>query len=46
MQTKLQAAELATAQGIDVIVANGSRPQALYDVIAGKKVGTLFVGKK
>ena len=46
MQTKLQAAELATAQGIDVIITNGNRPQALYDVIAGKKVGTLFVGKK
>lgn len=46
MQTKLQAAELATAQGIDVIVTNGKRPQDLYDIVEGKKVGTLFVGKK
>lgn len=42
MRTKLQAAELATAQGIDTVVTNGSRPEGLYDIIEGRKCGTLF----
>ena len=46
MKTKLQAAELATGQGIDTIVTNGSRPEALYDIIEGKQVGTLFAASK
>ena len=46
MRTKLQAADLATSQGIDVIVTNGKNPQALYDIVNGKKVGTLFVARK
>ncbi len=46
MQTKLQAADIATKQGIDVIVTNGSNPKVLYDIVKGKKVGTLFVAKK
>lgn len=46
MRTKLQAAELATSQGINTIVTNGSRPESLYDIIEGKKVGTLFAAKK
>ena len=45
MKTKLQAAGLATAQGIDTIITNGKRPSSLYDIIKGKSVGTLFVGK-
>lgn len=46
MRTKLQAAELATSQGINVIVTNGSALSGLYDIVAGKKVGTLFAAKK
>lgn len=45
MRTKLQAADIATAQGIDVVVTNGKRPEALYDIVRGVSVGTLFVGK-
>lgn len=45
MRTKLQAAELATSQGIDTIITNGKHPQALYDILEGKSVGTLFTGK-
>jgi len=45
MKTKLQAACLATAQGIDTIITNGQNPAALYDILAGKPVGTLFTGK-
>ena len=45
MRTKLQAAELAVSQGISAIVTNGSRPEALYDIVEGRKVGTLFSAK-
>lgn len=45
MKTKLQAAGLATAQGIDTIITNGKNPEALYDIIKGRGVGTLFTGK-
>ena len=46
MRTKLQAADLATAQGIDTIVMNGKNPEILYKVISGEPVGTLFKGHK
>jgi len=46
MRTKLQAAELATSQGTATLVTNGSRPDALYDIVDGKKIGTLFTAKK
>lgn len=45
MRTKLQAAKLATAQGIDVVITNGKRPAALYDLIKGGSAGTLFKGR-
>jgi glutamate 5-kinase len=44
MKTKLQAAQLATAQGIDTIITNGKSPDALYQIIRGARVGTLFSG--
>ena len=46
MRTKLQAASLATRQGIDTIITNGNSPENVYDIIQNKPVGTLFVGKK
>ena len=46
MRTKLQAAELATSQGIHTLVLNGKDPSVLYDVIEGKKVGTLFAARR
>ncbi len=46
MKTKLQAAKLATAQGIDTVVTNGKSPSALYDILKGKNIGTLFVGNR
>ncbi len=46
MRTKLQAAELATSQGTATLVTNGSRPESLYDIIDGKKIGTLFVAQR
>jgi len=46
MITKIHAAELATQNGIDMIIANGERPELLYDILAGRQVGTLFTGRK
>ena len=46
MRTKVQAAELATSQGIHTLVMNGKDPAIIYDVMDGKKVGTLFVGRR
>ena len=46
MVTKIQAAELCTRGGIDMIIADGSSPDVLYNIADGESVGTLFVGKK
>lgn len=45
MKTKLRAAELATAQGIDTVITNGKAPEVFYEIVKGNKAGTLFVGK-
>lgn len=42
MVTKLMAAEIANAAGCDMILANGSNPEILYDIFDGKFKGTLF----
>ena len=46
MATKISAARRATAAGVDLIIANGSHAEVLYDIMEGKAVGTRFVGKK
>ena len=43
MRRKLEAIKSATAVGESVIVANGTRPGVLDDVLAGREVGTLFL---
>ncbi len=45
MITKIKAAKIVTAKGIDMVIANGDNPLVLYDVVAGKDVGTRFLGK-
>lgn len=45
MKTKLQAAELATANGTDTTITNGKHSEAIYELIKGCSVGILFVGK-
>lgn len=42
MRAKLQAAELATRGGCDVVVAHGREPDALLRIAAGEAVGTRF----
>jgi glutamate 5-kinase len=46
MATKLSAAKKCTAKGTDVVIANGSAPVVLYDILDGKKVGTKFIAQK
>ncbi len=46
MKTKLKAAEIVNAQGIDMIISNGAHPERIYDVFDGKAIGTLFACKK
>ena len=46
MRTKIAAADLATAQGIDVIITNGNNPRSLYGIVQGEPSGTLFRGRK
>lgn len=45
MVTKLDAAEIATSAGIHMVIANGNNMDAIYDILDGEPVGTLFVSK-
>ena len=45
MVTKLQAAQLAVKAGIPVHIASGRKPGLVYQIIAGKRVGTYFPAK-
>lgn len=46
MITKLTAAKTATTKGVSMVLANGSNPSILLDIIDGQDIGTLFVSKK
>ena len=46
MITKLTAAEIATDEGIQVVIANGKDPHIIYRILEGKEIGTIFKGKK
>lgn len=43
MVTKLQAAQIATEAGCEMVIANGSKPEVLYDIAAGRPAGTRFL---
>ena len=45
MVTKLTAAKTATNAGVDMVLANGSEPEIIREILEGKEIGTLFVGK-
>ena len=45
MKTKLEAVRTATAVGVDVIIANGKRPNILTELMSGLDTGTLFLGE-
>ena len=46
MSTKLRAAQMVTAEGADMVIANGSYPELLYDIADGRPAGTRFAGRK
>lgn len=46
MMTKVNAAKIATSAGADMIIANGDNIYAINDIMAGKKIGTLFLSKE
>ena len=46
MITKLQAAQIATKAGCDMVIASGADPCILYDLIEGKNCGTLFRARR
>lgn len=45
MVTKIKAARIATAGGIDMVIANGQNPDILYDIMEGGGVCTRFPAK-
>ena len=46
MATKLAAARICMDAGTDMLIVSGEQPEILYDAIAGKRVGTRFIGRK
>ena len=46
MQTKLSAARVAMDAGCDMVITNGKRPEALYDIVEGRDIGTRFLAKE
>lgn len=45
MHTKINAAKMATENGIDMVISNGSAPDILYDILNGKDEGTKFLAR-
>ena len=45
MATKLSAAEICMENGVSMLITKGDRAEVLYDIVDGKKVGTLFKRK-
>ena len=46
MATKISAAKMAVAAGIDMVIMNGEKPERLYDLLlAGQPVGTRFTAQ-
>lgn len=46
MITKLHAAQLASAAGIDTVLMNGENPEEIYRLLDGRQVGTLIKARK
>lgn len=46
METKLQAARIATGAGIPMVIASGLKPGVLPGLAAGQPVGTLFLPRE
>ncbi len=46
MASKIDAAEMIMAAGIDMVVTSGKNPEILFDILNGADIGTFFVGKR
>ncbi|WP_019553297.1 glutamate 5-kinase [Propionispira raffinosivorans] len=46
MFTKLQAAKIAVNAGVTMLIASGSREGIVRDILAGKKLGTVFPARE
>ena len=46
MATKLRAAQIVTEAGCEMVIANGQRPELLYDIVERRPVGTRFLAKE
>jgi glutamate 5-kinase len=46
MASKVVAADMATAAGIETVICNGRRPDALRRVLAGEREGTRFAARE
>ena len=42
MATKIEAAKLATASGVEVVIAKGTEPNVLWRLSQGERIGSLF----
>ncbi len=42
MKTKIESAAMVTERGTAMVIANGSNPEVLYDIVEGDSVGTFF----
>ena len=45
MKTKVNSAKIVNKNGSDMVIASGKDVTILFDILSGKNVGTLFVGK-
>ena len=43
MLTKVHASRLAAERGTNAVIANGSDPEIIYDILDGVEIGTLFI---
>ena len=46
MQNKLSAAQVAMDAGVDMVITNGERMEALYGIVAGEDIGTRFLAPR
>ena len=46
MKTKSEVAKICMDAGLDVIITNGQKPEALYSILDNESIGTRFVAKK
>ena len=46
MATKIEAAEIALNSGVNMVIAQGEKPENLIKIVRGEDIGTLFVKNK